>query len=168
MYVCMYMYAFTMHSELRACPSYRHPPRRRCPDKGGLSVPINVCCVDHVYNRIESPSSPDLKREISRSPFVSSQRLCTSAARHDIPRRVQRYSHRQDILIIIIRGRCKASRGNQWRTNGTDFLTTVHHNHSINTTVWEKYSDLQQKKRQIVPGSQLTSLHLDLIFSQLV
>ena len=40
MYVCMYvcMYActrmrFILHSELRAYPSYGHPPRRRCPDK---------------------------------------------------------------------------------------------------------------------------------------
>ena len=29
---------FTLHSELRAYPSYGYPPRRRCPDKGGLSV----------------------------------------------------------------------------------------------------------------------------------
>ena len=28
---------FTLHCELRAYPSYGHPPRRRCPDKGGLS-----------------------------------------------------------------------------------------------------------------------------------
>ena len=30
--------SFTLHSELRAYLSYGHPPRRRCPDKGGLSV----------------------------------------------------------------------------------------------------------------------------------
>ena len=35
MYTCM---RFTLHSELRAYPRYGHPPRRRCPDKGGLSV----------------------------------------------------------------------------------------------------------------------------------
>ena len=29
---------FTLHSELRAYPSYGHSPRRRCPDKEGLSV----------------------------------------------------------------------------------------------------------------------------------
>ena len=34
MYTCTCM-CFTLHSELRAYPSYRHPPRRRCPDKGG-------------------------------------------------------------------------------------------------------------------------------------
>ena len=29
MYVCMYMYAFHLHSELQVYPSYGHPPRRR-------------------------------------------------------------------------------------------------------------------------------------------
>ena len=29
---------FTLHCELRAYPSYGHPPRWRCPGKGGLSV----------------------------------------------------------------------------------------------------------------------------------
>ena len=37
MYACTCMH-FTLHSEVRACPSYGHPLRRRCPDKGGLSV----------------------------------------------------------------------------------------------------------------------------------
>ena len=37
-YACTCM-RFTLHSELRAYPSYGHSPRRRCPDKGGLSVP---------------------------------------------------------------------------------------------------------------------------------
>ena len=39
---CVYAYTcmrFTLHSEIRAYPSYGHPPRQRCPDKGGLSVP---------------------------------------------------------------------------------------------------------------------------------
>ena len=40
-HVCMYACTcmrFTLHSELRAYPSYGHPPRRRCLDKGWLSV----------------------------------------------------------------------------------------------------------------------------------
>ena len=40
-HVCMYACTrmrFTLHSELRAYLSYGHPPRRRCPGKGGLSV----------------------------------------------------------------------------------------------------------------------------------
>ena len=41
MYACTCM-CFTLHSELRAYPSYGRPPRRRCPDKGGLSV-STVC-----------------------------------------------------------------------------------------------------------------------------
>ena len=43
-HVCMYACTcmrFTLHSELWAYPSCRHPPRRRCPEKGGLSVHLN-------------------------------------------------------------------------------------------------------------------------------
>ena len=49
MYECICM-RFTLHSELRAYPSYGHPPRRRCPDKGGLSVPWKLASrtiIDH-------------------------------------------------------------------------------------------------------------------------
>ena len=44
MYVCMYAcrcMRYTLHSELRAYPSYGHPSRQRCPHKGGLSVPLS-------------------------------------------------------------------------------------------------------------------------------
>ena len=43
MYACTCM-RFTLHSELRAYPSYGHPLRRRCPDKGGLSVTPLLAC----------------------------------------------------------------------------------------------------------------------------
>ena len=44
MYACTCM-RFTLHSELRAYPSYGHPPRRRCPDKGGLTVQVQDCAL---------------------------------------------------------------------------------------------------------------------------
>ena len=51
---------FTLHAELRVypIPSYGHPPRRRCPDEGGLSVHLymvacnsGVVCMCSVVRR---------------------------------------------------------------------------------------------------------------------